>query len=76
MDARERLACPSCGSEFFLSTKTSEVRVAFHVSVERTPMSVEACAVFEDSGKINLENFHCGACSWRGAVGSLVESRM
>jgi len=76
MNEIEKLACPFCGSEFFLSSKEGNLRLVFHVTTERVPIIIEASRKIIDAERVNLQDFCCGACSWRGSVGLLVESRM
>jgi len=76
MDDVHKLACPFCGSEFFLSSSEGNLRVVLHITTERVPIIIEASKEIKDAERVNLQDFCCGACSWRGSVGMLVEARM
>lgn len=71
----ELLACPQCGSELFVSTR-SGARLVFQVNAERQPVVVRPEQQPVDAVPIDLHNIFCGACTWQGSVEMLVESRM
>ncbi|MGE4558874.1 MAG: hypothetical protein AB7E77_01615 [Desulfobulbus sp.] len=68
------LACPRCGSEWFVSTRTGD-RIAFRMDTERCPVIREPDNIPKEAAPINPEQIFCGACTWQGAVAALVESR-
>lgn len=69
----DRLACPLCGSEYFVSSTGLDKRV-FHLSTQGAVELVPATS--DGKERLNLELFYCGACSWSGAAISLVPSQM
>ena len=71
----ELLACPRCGSEWFVSSRSSG-RIVFQVDEERQPVLAEDQSPVADAAPINQEHICCGACTWQGAISELVESRM
>jgi len=62
--------CPSCGSEFFRTSKTGN-KMIFKVTSGRKVTYIAppygACA-----NQIDLDNICCGACSWQGRLVDLV----
>lgn len=71
----ELLACPRCGSAWFLSSRSSE-RIVFQVDEEQQPVLAEDQSPVVDAAPINPGHICCGACTWQGAISALVESRM
>jgi hypothetical protein len=69
------LACPKCGSEMFMSTR-SGARMVFQVNTEWQPVIVHPEQQPVDAVPINLQDMFCGACTWQGSVEMLVESNM
>lgn len=63
-------ACPVCGSVYFVTGK-SGAKTVFHVNHDFTYEIIEAA----DGEEIRAELIFCGACSWRGDTGQLMESR-
>jgi ribosomal protein S27AE len=71
----ELLACPRCGSEWFVSARTGE-RLVFQVDVSLTPVMNGAVASTASGAGMDPERLFCGACTWQGPTRELVESRM
>ncbi len=71
----ERLACPKCGSEWFVSTRSGE-RIVLQMDAERQPVLAEAQTPSVTAVPINPNHIFCGACTWQGPALELVESRM
>ena len=71
----ELLACPKCGSEWFVSTRSGERRV-FQMDGDQQPVLAEAQTPSANAAPINPNHIFCGACTWQGAGLELVESRM
>jgi uncharacterized protein YbaR (Trm112 family) len=69
----ELYACPMCGSELFVSTRSGK-RIVFQMDVERHPVHVWPEQQPADAVPINPQNFCCGACFWHGSMEELVES--
>lgn len=69
----EWLACPKCGSEWFVSTRIGD-RIVFQVDEACRPIIADPDGATEAT-PIDPEHICCGACSWQGAVAELVESR-
>ncbi len=68
--------CPSCGSTYFLTSKTGP-RTIFQVVHERTVRTVQC--IQSASGAlsnedIDIHTIYCGACSWQGSLDEVVES--
>lgn len=65
--------CPSCGSKYFRTSKTGR-KIIFQVAHERTVQFVQQAT--EDSSDVVIDenNIYCGACSWQGSLGEVVES--
>ena len=74
-DLVELHACPMCGSELFVSTRSGK-RIVFQMDAERHPVIVWPEQQPAGAAPINPQAFCCGACSWRGSADALVESRM
>ena len=70
----DMLACPQCGSEWFVSTRTGE-RIVFKMDENRRPVIAEPEPLSDAAVPTNQEHIYCGACSWQGASSELVESR-
>ncbi|MDD2465632.1 MAG: hypothetical protein PHI97_16665 [Desulfobulbus sp.] len=68
------LACPQCGSEWFVSTRTGD-RIAFHMDAKYQPVIADPEGISAQAAPIEPEHVYCGACSWQGPVIELVESR-
>lgn len=67
----EKLCCPLCGSQFFVSSKNRGGHV-FHVG-DTPARDINVVKESNDEHEIiNLEKIFCGACSWRGQVLQLV----
>ena len=71
----ELLACPKCGSEWFVSTRSGE-RMVFQLDENLQPVLAEAQAPSATTAPINPIHIFCGACTWQGPTSELVESRM
>ena len=71
----ELLACPKCGSEWFVSTRSGE-RMVFQMDAERQPVLAEAQTPSATAAPINPNHIFCGACTRQGPASELVESRM
>ena len=71
----ELLACPTCGSEWFVSTRNGE-RMVFQMDADQQPVLAEAQAPSATAAQINPNHIFCGACTWQGPAAELVESRM
>lgn len=71
----DRLACPRCGSEWFVSSRTGE-RIVFQMDDRRHPIPTEPEALSREAAPIDPEHICCGACTWQGPATLLVESRM
>ena len=69
------LACPRCGSQWFVSTRSGE-RIVFQVAEERQPVLAEEHTPAAEAEPINPQHICCGACTWQGAISELVESPM
>ena len=69
----ELLACPKCGSEWFVSTRSGD-RVVFQMDADLQPVLAEAPSAA--ATPINPNHICCGACTWQGPASELVESRM
>ncbi|MGD9946931.1 MAG: hypothetical protein AB7U29_00470 [Desulfobulbus sp.] len=70
----ELLACPKCGSEWFVSTRTGD-RIAFQMDDAYQPVIADPEGFSAQAAPIAQEHIYCGACSWQGPVTDLVESR-
>lgn len=62
--------CPACGSEYFLSSKSSE-RTVFKLRAEREVEILET----ECNEPVDWQKICCGACGWQGDVDDLAEAR-
>jgi hypothetical protein len=71
----ELLACPKCGSEWFVSTRSGE-RIVFQVDEERQPLLADEASRSNNAAPINAQHIFCGACTWQGPASDLVESHM
>jgi ribosomal protein S27AE len=71
----ELLACPRCGSEWFVSARTGD-RLVFQMDAARNPVMKEAVASTASIAGMDPERLCCGACTWQGSTRELVESRM
>ncbi len=65
--------CPSCGSKYFLASKTGPKNV-FNVADERTVQFVQLATGTSGDVDIDTQNNYCGACSWQGSLDELVAS--
>ena len=65
--------CPSCGSEYFLTSKIGP-KTIFKVASERVVQFIQSSARSFNEGDIDLQNICCGSCSWQGRLDELVES--
>jgi len=70
----ELLACPKCGSQWFVSSRTGD-RIVFQVDEKHHPIIAESHGVSPQAVPIDPARIFCGACSWQGPVTDLVESR-
>ena len=68
----EFLACPGCGSDMFVF-RVSGRKIVFHVSTHYLTLVVSEGGS-KDADLIDVDNFHCGACSWSGGSRELVAS--
>lgn len=71
----ERMACPKCGSEYFVSARSGD-RVVFQVSDSCEVLIIKQEGRIDSPLLIEGQQIYCGACSWKGQQGDLVESRM
>jgi hypothetical protein len=71
----ELLACPKCGSEWFVSSRTGG-RIVFQMTTGRHPVIARVEQQAEDTPLLDPDHLYCGACTWQGSAGHLVESRM
>jgi uncharacterized protein YbaR (Trm112 family) len=71
----ELLACPKCGSEWFVSSRTDE-RIVFQMDTGRHPVIARPEQQAKDANLIDPDHLYCGACTWKGSAEHLVESRM
>lgn len=65
--------CPSCGSEYFIASKTGP-KNAFIITDERTVEFVQLSSSEAEGVHIDTHNIYCGACTWQGNLGEVVES--
>ena len=65
--------CPSCGSEYFIASKTGPKNV-FNVIDERAVQFVQLAADAAGDVHIDNHNIYCGACTWQGSLDEVVES--
>lgn len=65
--------CPSCGSKYFLSSKTGP-KMIFQVTAERTVQFIQLATGAISDLVIDTHNVYCGACSWQGSLDEVVES--
>jgi len=72
----EMLACPRCGSEFFLIFTDAGGRIVLQIDANRRAVIVRTEQQLVDLAAGVLQRLSCGACSWRGSADALVESRM
>lgn len=73
--SRDLLACPQCGSAWFVSSRTGE-RLVFQMDDRRRPILIKTDALPKEAAAIDPEHICCGACTWQGPATLLVESRM
>lgn len=59
--------CPSCGSTYFISSRSGE-KIVFHVSDSRELITVPGQTFDEVYLTIDPLRFYCGACSWGGGM--------
>lgn len=69
----ENLACPRCGSLYFLSSRTAN-RYVFQVDSQWQPWLVNAERSIERQSAPIVQLLCCGACSWQGQLQELVPS--
>nr|WP_320010387.1 hypothetical protein [uncultured Desulfobulbus sp.] len=69
----ELLACPQCGSQWFLSSRSGE-RTVFQMDAAHQALIAQEETLSPDAVPINNEHIFCGACTWNGPVTDLVES--
>ena len=65
--------CPSCGSKYFLPSKT-DPKIIFQVAYERTVQFIQSATGASCDVAIDTHNIYCGAFSWQGSLGEVVES--
>jgi hypothetical protein len=65
--------CPSCGSKYFMISKTGR-KIIFQVASGRTLEFVQVTTEEISDVVIDTYNICCGACSWQGSLGEVVES--
>ncbi|TKB09606.1 hypothetical protein [Desulforhopalus sp. IMCC35007] len=65
--------CPSCGSKYFMTSKTRE-KIIFQVTDGRSVEFVEMTTEEINNIVIDAHNICCGACSWQGSLDEVVES--
>jgi len=68
-----QLICPSCGSEYFLTSKTGP-KTIFNVTAERAVHIIHSPTESVHKRDIDRHEMYCGACSWHGTLDELVES--
>jgi hypothetical protein len=71
----ELLACPKCGSEWFVSSRTGK-RIVFQMNTDRHPVIARPEQQPPGAVPIDPDHLCCGACTWKGSAGDLMESRM
>jgi hypothetical protein len=71
----ELLACPQCGSEWFVSSRSGE-RIIFQIDTDRLPLTTRSKQQPKDTVPLNPDRICCGACTWQDTISRLVESRM
>lgn len=69
----ERLACPRCGSVYFLSSRAPD-RFVFQVDSGRQVWLAGAHRQAAASIGISTQGICCGACSWQGQLEDLAPS--
>ena len=65
--------CPSCGSKYFLTSKTGQ-KIVFQIAYERTVQFMQLVTGDFNDEDIDEQNIYCGACSWHGRLDEVVES--
>ena len=65
--------CPSCGSKYFMTSRTGE-KTVFQVSAGCTVEVVQQGADASDDAVLDMTKIYCGACSWQGSLDEVVES--
>lgn len=65
--------CPSCGSKYFLTSKTGPKNV-FIVGTERALKFIQLSSESIADEDIDTDTICCGACSWQGDLDELTES--
>lgn len=73
--AMAHFICPSCGSEYFLTSKASP-KTIFKVASERVVEFIQSSTRSFGDEDSDLHNIFCGACSWHGNLDELVESHV
>lgn len=71
----EYLACPSCGSTYFLSSRNAG-KIVFHVGVDNRPVMIDQQQNPECNSNIDVSQIFCGACSWFGKIEQLLASHI
>ena len=69
-----KFLCPSCGSEYFLTSKTGP-KTILKVASERVVQFIQSPARSFSEGNIELQNICCVACSWQERLDELIESQ-
>lgn len=68
-----RYICPSCGSKYFLASKTGP-KIIFQVTLERTVEFIQLATGTISDLVIDTHKIYCGACNWHGSLNEVVES--
>lgn len=71
----EYMACPSCGSIYFQSTRMRG-KIVFHVNDKNEPVVMKQHVYGAAETKIDTSQIYCGACSWHGNIHQVMQSHM
>lgn len=66
--------CPSCGSKYFLTSRTGPKIIFQIIPPERTIAFIQLATGATSDLAIDTYNICCGACSWQGSLEEVVES--
>lgn len=68
-----QFVCPSCGSKYFMASKTGR-KIIFQVASGRTVEFVQMATEEINDVVLDTDNICCGACTWQGSLDEVVES--
>jgi hypothetical protein len=71
----EYLACPSCGSTYFLSSRHAD-RIVFHLGIDNLPIVVDQPTETTRTPDIDVSQLFCGACSCSGKIDQLLAAHI